>query len=94
MRMCVRASVIVCIGIIIQHSAFANYFKYASGHRQLSPDFKVKYASVVLWCVLWLVCDTAQLLRVRFWRMGHGWKVNTLATAVGGEKCIWDWEVL
>ena len=36
------------------------------------------------------MCDTAQLVTIRFWRMGHGRVVKTLATTAGGEGCFLD----
>ena len=36
-------------------------------------------------------CGAAQLLLIRFWRIGHGQVVSTMATTVvGGEGCLWD----
>ena len=29
-----------------------------------------------------------------FWRIGHGWMVNTLTTAADGEWCSWDSQVM
>ena len=36
----------------------------------------------------------SQLVPIRFWRMGHGLVVRTLATTVGGEGCLSDFGVL
>ena len=38
--------------------------------------------------------DTIQLELTRFRTMSDGWMLSTLATAVGGEMCHWDWEIL
>ena len=37
------------------------------------------------------MCDTAPLVPIRFWRMGHGRVDETLATAVGGEEFFKDY---
>ena len=34
------------------------------------------------------------LVSIRLWRMGHGRMIRKLATAVGGEACLWDSGVL
>ena len=38
------------------------------------------------------VCDTVQLVLIRFWRTGHGRVVKALAITVGGGRCLWDSE--
>ena len=35
-----------------------------------------------------------QLVPIRFWRTSHGRMVSMLVTAVDGEKCLWDAEVM
>ena len=40
------------------------------------------------------MCVTLQLVPFCSWRMGHGLMVSALATAVGGDRCLWDWEAL
>ena len=67
----------------------------------LPPPYKITYIRQVQapqWWIFptltsrcWVVCDTVQLVPIRFLRTGYGRMVNTLAILVGGERCPMEW---
>ena len=38
------------------------------------------------------ICDTVQLVPIRFWRVGQGQVGRTLGTTLGDGRCLWDSE--